>query len=309
MFLRLPRTARRAAAALLALAAGAASADVRISGSDTLEPLFQNALSQYSRGAAAEFKVSASFKGTGVGLRDGCEGRADVVPASVKIDNETLRRCQSNGIELIELPLAFDAVVMVANPARAGVGELNLEELKTIFHPDNATRITRWSQVRAGLPDVPLTVVSLDPRSGTNALVSQKLHGLRGFVRTDAKVSNDHAQILRLVAADPGAIGFVSMGALAESKAAVWKVPVNFGSGPVVASRESVLNDSYAPLSRLMYVYVSKASLNAKDSPTKEFVRWLMERGAKLAVYEGFVPLVDRNYQDNLRKLGTSTAP
>jgi phosphate transport system substrate-binding protein len=241
-----------------------------------------------------------------VGLKDACEGRADMVPASTKIDNETLRRCQANGIELVEFPLAFDGVVMVANPARAGIGELNLEELKTIFHPDNASKVTRWSQVRAGLSDVPLVVVSLDPRSGTNAFISQKLHGLRGFVRSDAKTSSDHGQVLRMVAADPGAIGFVSLGALADSKAAVWKVPINFGSGPVVASRESLLNDSYGPFSRLMYVYVSKAALAAKDSQSKEFLRWLMERGAKLAVYDGFVPLIDRNYQDNLRKIGAT---
>lgn len=300
---------RVVATAVLALAAGAASADVRISGSDTLEALFQNAISQFTRSTAPDFRISASFKGTGAGLKDACEGRADVVPASARIDAETLRRCQTNAIELVEFPLAFDAVVMVANPARAGIGQLRLEELKSIFHPDSAGKVTRWSHVRPGLPDVPLVVVSLDPRSGTNAFISQKLHGLRGFVRNDAKVSSDHEQVLRLVSADPGAIGFVSLGALSDTKSAVWKVPVNFGNGPVAASRETLLNDSYGPFSRLLYVYVNKASLAAQGSQTKEFVRWLMEKGAKLATYEGFVPLVDRNYQDNLRTLGGGGSP
>jgi phosphate transport system substrate-binding protein len=290
-------------ALLLSTAGHAGVGELRISGSDTLEPFFQDALSQYGRGAAASFKVSQSYKGTGTGFRDLCEGRADIGPASTPIDPENARRCQSNGIELLEFPLAFDAVVVVANPALAAMGELKLEELKALLHPESSGKVQRWSQVRSNLPDRPITVVSLDPRSGTVAFVTQKLHGLRGFIRSDAKTSADHAEVLRLVAADPGAIGYVSLGALAESKAAVWRVPVNFGKGPVVPSREAMLNDSYGPLSRLLYVYINKKALVAKDDPTRDFGRWLFERCGKLAQYEGFVPLIERNYDDNLRKL------
>lgn len=105
------------------------------------------------------------------------------------------------------------------------------------------------------------------------------------------------------MAADPNAIGFVSMGALADSKAAVWKVPVNFGKGPVVASKETVLNDSYATFSRPLYVYVAKSALAEKDGQTLAFMTWLIERAAKLASYEGLIPLIDANHADNLRKL------
>ena len=98
------------------------------------------------------------------------------------------------------------------------------------------------------------------------------------------------------------------MGALADARAAVWKVPMNFGKGPVVPSREAVLNDSYAPFSRLMYLYVSKAALAEKDGHTQQFVSWLMERAGKLAANEGFVGLTDANYQDNLRKLPARTS-
>jgi phosphate transport system substrate-binding protein len=291
------------AAALLATGV-ASGAELRVSGSDTLESFFQNALSQYGRAAGAEFKVTQAYKGTTAGFRDLCEGRADITPASASIDADSARRCQSSGIELVELPLAFDAVVIVANPARAGAGELSLNELKTIFHPDSAGKVQRWGQVRMGLPEAPLNVVSLDPRSGTVAFMTQRLHGLRSYIRTDAKATTQHSEVLRQVAADPGAIGYVSLAAVTESRAAVWRVPVNFGSGPVVPSRETVLNDAYAPFSRLLYLYANKKALAAKDSPAREFTRWLLERGAKLAAYEGFVPLVERNYQDGLRKIG-----
>jgi ABC-type phosphate transport system substrate-binding protein len=109
-----------------------------------------------------------------------------------------------------------------------------MDELKAIFSAENTGKVVRWSQVRANIPDSPLTVVSLDPRSGTTAFFTGTVTGLRGFVRPDAKVTANHADVIRMVAADPNAIGFVSMGALAESKAAVWRVPLNFGHGPVL---------------------------------------------------------------------------
>lgn len=282
---------------------GLAQAELKVSGSDTLESYFQNALSQFARGSSPAIPVSAVYKGTGAGLRDLCDGRAGIVPASAQIDADTAKRCADSRIAYHEMPLGFDAIVVIAHPSRAAVGELSMSELKAIFHPESAGKVVRWSQVRATLPDSPLTVVSLDPKSGTNAFFGSKVHGLRGFVRADAKVSADHQEVMRIVASDPNAIGFVSLGAMSESKAAVWRVPVNFGSGPVVPSKDAVLNGTYSTFSRLLYVYVSKAALAERDGHTLQFSTWLMEHAAKLAAYEGFVPLIEQNYQDNLRKI------
>jgi phosphate transport system substrate-binding protein len=204
---------------LLACAAGLSmvrpgmAAELRVSGSDTLESYFLDAVSQYSRRAGPDLKVTQSYKGTGAGFKDLCDAKTDIVPASSPVDADTTRRCKTNGIDIVELPLAFDAVVVVANPSRAGLGELTPTELKAIFHPDSAGKVQRWSQVRGGLPDLPLNVISLDPRSGTVAFMSQKLYGLRGFIRTDAKATHSHEEVLRQVAADPGAIGYVSLSA------------------------------------------------------------------------------------------------
>ena len=301
--LALLNVARVLAVALCVSLSGLAHAELKISGSDTLESYFQDAVSQFTRGVSPAIPVSASYKGTGAGFRDLCDGRVGIAPASAQIDTESAKRCADNRVAYVEMPLAFDAIVVIAHPSRAAAGELSMAELKAIFHPENAGKVTRWSQVRANLPDTPITVVSLDPKSGTNAFFGSKVHGLRGFVRPDAKISADHNEVIRMVANDPNAIGFVSLGVLSESKAAVWRVPMNFGNGPVVPSKEAVLNGSYGTFSRVLYVYVSKAALAERDSHTLQFSTWLMERGAKLATYEGLIPLIEQNYQDNLRKL------
>jgi phosphate transport system substrate-binding protein len=298
-------TRRHTAWIALAIAtwASAAHADLKVSGSDTLEPLMHSALNKFSVAQGGNVAIAATFKGTAAGLRDLCEGKAVIAPASARIDADAAGKC---GVPFLELPLAFDAIAVIAHPSKAALGDLSLSELKTIFHPDHAGKIVRWSQVRTGYADSPLTVVSLDTKSGTNAFFGAKVHGLRGFVRHDAKAVADNAEVIRLVASDPNAIGFVSMAALAESKANVWRVPLNFGGGPVVPSREAVLNGSYAPLSRLLYVYVSKTALADKESQAQKFMIWMMERGSKLSSSEGFVSLIEQNYQDNLRKISAA---
>jgi phosphate transport system substrate-binding protein len=295
-----------ATTALLWSFSGGARADLRISGSDTLQPYFQDALAQFSRGDGAGIPVKASYKGSLAGMKDLCSGQATIVPSSSRMAAATSRLCRDAGIAYVELPIAFDAVVVIANPRLAARRELGMNDLKAIFSADSAGKIVRWQQLRPGFPESSLSVVSLDPRSGTTGFFSDKVTGMSGFVRPDAKVTSDHAALIAMVAADPGAVGFVSMGALAESKAAVWRVPVNFGRGPVAASADTVLNGRYAPLSRLLYIYVSKASLADRDGQAKKFLRWVMDRGAKLAVYENFVPLIDSDYRNNAQALMTN---
>ncbi len=285
------------------IVAGSAAAQIKISGSETLESFFQAGLSQYARGPGAGVAVKTEFKGTGQGFKDLCEGRATIVPASSKLEGDALRRCQSAQVNPVELPIAWDAVVVVAHPSHAAMGEITMAELKTIFDPASAGKVTSWGQVRAGQADTPLSVVSLDPNSGTTAFFGNKVHGMKNFIRADAKVSGNHTEILKMIAGNPNAIGFVSLGALADSKAAVWRVPVNFGSGPVVASKTSILNGTYGPFSRLLYVYADRAALAEKDKQTLTFTTWLLEHAARMAQYEGFVPLVDENYADGVRRL------
>jgi phosphate transport system substrate-binding protein len=294
---------RRILLPLILCVSASAFAELKISGSESLESYFQNALSQYARGPGAGVSVKSEYKGSGQGLKELCEGRVGIALASIKLEGDALARCTKSSLGFVELPIAYDSVVVIAHPSHASMSEVTIAELKTIFNPENAGKITRWSQVRAGLSDTQLSVVSLNTKSGTTAFFGNKVYGMAGFVRPDAKVTADNHEVIKMVAADPNAIGFVSSGALTDSKAAVWRVPVNFGKGPVVASNENVLNDSYGTLSRPLYVYVAKSALAEKDGQALAFMTWLIEHATKLANYEGLIPLIDANYAADLRKL------
>ena len=75
-------------------------------------------------------------------------------------------------------------------------------------------------------------------------------------------------------------------------------VGIDGGSGCVTPSVESIQNGTYAPLSRPMFIYVNKASLERPE--VQEFVKFYMENGAELAEEVGYVGLPAQAYQANI---------
>jgi phosphate transport system substrate-binding protein len=284
-----------------ALVSMQAYADIRISGSDTEESLFTAAIAQYKR--SNNIDITAQFKGTGAGLKDLCDGKADIVPASTRIQPDQAKACTGKKIVYVELPIAYDAVAVIVNKSNNWANDLTMPELKSIFHPELAGKSTRWSQIRAGYKDTPLNIMSLDIKSGTTALFTERVVNMRSFVRGDANTFSDHAKLIDAVSADINAIGFVSLGALVVHPGSVRSVPVNFGNGAVVPDASSVLSQAYAPLTRLLYVYIAQSALAKPD--VKAFARYLFENGDRYARFAGFVPLVASSYIDSMERIKT----
>jgi phosphate transport system substrate-binding protein len=276
-----------------------AQAQIRIAGSETLEDLMTAAISAYQRENKVEIKTD--FKGTGAGFKELCEGRADIVPASSRITAEQSKLCAAKKITYLELPIAFDPVAVIVSKANTWANDVTMAELKTIFSPESTFKITRWDQVRTSYDNLPLKVVSLDTKSGTNALFSERISGMRNFVRSDAAVFADHAKVIAAVSADANAIGFVSLAALATHKANVRPIAVNFGRGAVIPDLTSVLSDAYAPLTRLLFIYIASSSSDKSD--TKAFASYLYENGDRYVRFSGLMPLIAPNYQAGLRSI------
>ena len=73
-------------------------------------------------------------------------------------------------------------------------------------------------------------------------------------------------------------------------------------------SEKTVLDGSYQPLSRPIFIYVKAKSLEKPE--VKEFVEYYMKEGAKLAKEVKYVPLPAKAYTVNLehlskKKIGT----
>lgn len=67
--------------------------------------------------------VTVSISGTGGGFKKFCNGEIDINDASRSIKQKEISACATKGIEFIEIPVAFDGISVVVNPADDWIGE------------------------------------------------------------------------------------------------------------------------------------------------------------------------------------------
>ena len=114
--------------------AAALSGTIAVAGSSTVFPISEAVAEEFSK-ANSGVRVNVASTGTGAGGRAMCEeGTIDVWNASrpAKQDKE-LDVCASNGTEVIELPVAFDALSVIVSPENDWAPCLTVEQLRTIF--------------------------------------------------------------------------------------------------------------------------------------------------------------------------------
>lgn len=275
--------------------------DIRISGSDTLEPLVESAVAQFKK-SHANTNVSLEAKGTSTGINLLCDNRTDVAMASRPITLKEAGACKSKGVNFIEMPVAWDAVVLVTNRNDGWLRDINLTELRLLWGPESTGKKSTWNQVRSSYPATPVTLFGLDQKSGTFDFFSAAVTGAPKMLRADYQETAEHAMVIDRVSKTPGAIGFVSLATYAEHAGKVAALALDEGSGPVIPSSQSVVSGQYGKLSRLTFVYVNKASLDARPM-VREFATFLIDGASRYAAYARFVPLTASNYQEQSLRL------
>ena len=111
-----------------------------------------------------------AFTVDGPGTSDGfvlfCDGETDIQDASRPIEQEEIDACSANGVEYIELAVAFDGITVMTNPANADVACLNHGDLYALFGPES-NGIDTWDGADAlanevggtdGFPRAPLEI-------------------------------------------------------------------------------------------------------------------------------------------------------
>jgi phosphate transport system substrate-binding protein len=248
--------------------------------------------------------------GTGGGFKKFCRGEIDIANASRPILKQEMDDCAKAGIRYYELPVAFDALTIVINPKNTFIRQITVDELKKLWEPAAQGKVTRWNQINASWPDQPLKLFGPGADSGTFDYFTEAVVGKAKSSRGDFTASEDDNVLVQGVAQDVGALGYFGFAYYAENTSRLKAVPV-MGKGAKAAvspSMDNVLNGSYQPLSRPIFIYVNEKSY--KNPAVREFVEFYMKGGAKLAREVKYVPLPDRAYTLNLEhlnkgKLGT----
>jgi phosphate transport system substrate-binding protein len=78
-------------------------------------------------------------------------------------------------------------------------------------------------------------------------------------------------------------------------------VAIDNGKGAIIPTQVTIMDGTYAPLSRPLFMYVNKKSLARPE--VKAFVEYFLTTGTKLIESVGYVPLKVAEYQTELVKI------
>jgi len=304
---------RRAAALLLSpilcgsLGACAPAADpalVRVDGSSTVYPIIEAAAEDFLAARRGQARITVGVSGSGGGFKKFCRGEIDLADASRPITLEEAADCATHGIEFIELPIAFDAVTVVVNPANDWVESLDVETLSRIWSPQAQGRIQRWGDVDAAWPDRPLNLFGAGADSGTFDYFTRVINGRARASRGDYTASESDHVLVAGVASDPGALAFFGYAYYRRYAERLRAVPIRASADAVAVmpSAESILDGTYRPLSRPLFVYVNADHLESAPL-LREFADFLLLGAGRWSEEVGFVALPEATYAATRRRL------
>jgi phosphate transport system substrate-binding protein len=299
-----------AVAAAFGVSATVKAQTVKIDGSSTVYPISEAVAEEFQKSKKGKIKVTVGISGTGGGFKKFCRGETDISDASRPILAKEMQACAEAGIKYVELPVAYDALTVVVNPKNTWIKEFKVEELKKMWEPSAQGKVTNWNQVNSAWPDRSLKLFGPGADSGTFDYFTDAINGKEKASRGDFTASEDDNVLVQGVARDIGAIGYFGLAYYVENKDKLKAVPiVNKGSTKaVMPSLETVMDGTYQPLARPIFIYVSDKAMNRPE--VKEFVEFYLTQGAKLSKEVGYVPLGKQHYDMALKnfkanKLGT----
>jgi phosphate transport system substrate-binding protein len=264
---------------------GVAGAPITVDGSSTLYPLTSAVAADFKTGNP-NASVTVKFSGTDAGFALFCKGGSDIQDASRAIEPSEIAACRDAKVHFIELPVAYDGLTVIVNPANTWAEAMTVRELKALWEPAAAAKIAKWSQVRQGWPEEPIKLFGPGPESGTFDFFTQAIVGTERQSRTDYTSSADDEAIVKAVASDRDAIGYVGYSYLERHRDMIKAVKIDdlddsVGPGPIEPSPDTVRRGLYRPLTRPLFVYVNTDRMTRPE--VKAFVDFYMKQSPALA--------------------------
>ena len=288
----------------------AAEGLIKVDGSSTVYPITEAVAEEYQKMKKGAVKVTVGISGTGGGFKKFCRGETDIANASRPILKKEMEECAKSGIKYVELPVAYDALTVVVHPDNTWAKNMTVAELKKMWEPAAQGTITRWNQVNPAWPDAPLKLFGPGADSGTFDYFTEAIVGKSKSSRGDFTASEDDNVLVQGVSRDKNALGYFGLAYFTENAKKLKAVAIveKEGKPAVLPSFETVKNDTYQPLARPIFIYVSDKSLDKAE--VKEFVNFYLKQAPKLVKEVKYVPLPDTAYKlasDNFnnRKVGT----
>lgn len=271
---------------------------IAIDGSSTVYPITKKIVEDYKATVKKPVEIEVEFSGTGGGFDKFCSGETDINNASRPIQVDEMAACKEAGVAYIELPVAFDALTVVVNPANDWLDTLTTEELAKIWSPEAEGKITNWNQIRPSFPDQPLNLYAPGEDSGTFDYFTEAIVGEAGASRSDVTKSEDDDVLVQGVSQDPNALGYFGLAYYEQRADEMKPVAIDSGEGAVLPSVETVEQAQYQPLARPLFIYVNAAAARENDALVR-FTQYYLENAQEVVSKVGYIPLPEEAYQIN----------
>ncbi len=274
--------------------------EIVIDGSSTVFRISSAAQEAYSK-VNRDVTVIVDNHGTGGGFNRYLKGEVDIVDASrpAKADEEA--EAKKNGLDWTRFLVGYDGITLVVNPKNDFVKSLTVEQLKKIWEPDS--EVKTWKDVNPSWPDRTIKLYSPDKDSGTFDFFTEVIVGKAKSQRGDVQASSDDNILVKGVAGDEDGLGYFGFAYYVANKDKLRAVAVQDGpdAKPVLPSQGTILDKSYVPLSRPLYIYVKNSSL--KRPEVYAFVKYYLDNVATLAEKAGYVAPHDDDKAANQKAL------
>lgn len=274
----------------------AAIAVVKVDGSSTVFPITEAVSEEFQGSERGKTRVTVGISGTGGGFKKFCRGETDIQDASRPISKKEMAECKKQGIEYIELPMAFDAITIVVNPKNTWLTQVTTEELKKMWQPMAQGKVMKWSDINKNWPNKELKLFGAGSDSGTFDYFTEAINGKSRASRGDYTSSEDDNTLVVGVSTEEGALGYIPFAYYGPNQSKLKAVAVvNQKKKAVMPGKDSIVDGSYFPLSRPVFIYINSKVMKQRPE-VERFVKFYIKNAPELVEQVKYVPLSSKAY-------------
>jgi phosphate transport system substrate-binding protein len=241
---------------------GDGTTTLTVAGSTSVQP-FAEKLAESYMAAHPGCAINVQGGGSTAGVRAAETGAAQIGMSS--------RHLKGEEESLHQVTIALDGIAIIVNGENPVAG-LTRAEVAAIF----AGEITRWRQV--GGADRPIHFVTREEGSGTRGAFEEMVMGKKA-IAPRALVQDSNGAVREIVASDPDALGYISLGLVDRRVRAI-------AVDGVLPTHDAIVGKSYAIVRPFLFL--------TRGEPTdaaRSFIDYVCgAEGQRLLGLEGLIP-------------------
>lgn len=272
-------------------------ATIRVDGSSTVYPISAVVAEMFSE-QRPNSRIVVGYHGTGGGMKKFIAGEIDICDASREMSPSEREACNRNGVESIELQIAYDGIACVTSKENTWCESLTVAQLERIWTPDSPAK--NWSDLNPSWPNEELRLYGPGADSGTFDYFTKTIMGIAGKSRADYRPSEDDNVLVHGVASSKFALGYFGLAFFEGNKQRLKLLSVDSDNGAIRPSTQTISDKTY-PLWRRLFIYIRKSSM--QEEQTREFVEFYLRHASQVVTDVGYVPVEDDILQRNLATL------